>query len=135
VGFDDTDGDGVLNSSDNCPAVPNPTGQTDDADGDRAGDACDAPGTGNVDCSGPVGGVSSVDALKVLRHSAGLSVTQSEPCLNVGQPRALPPPDDRLMGDVNCSGIVNSVDALLILRANAGLAVALPVGCPEVKPP
>jgi hypothetical protein len=40
----DTDGDGVLNEVDNCPAVPNPD-QTD-TDGDGFGDACDdTPGT------------------------------------------------------------------------------------------
>jgi hypothetical protein len=132
---DDDDDDLVLDASDNCPTVANDAGQSDDIDGDIAGDACDGAGSGNVDCSGPSGGVNSVDALKVLRHNTGLSVTQNEPCLDIGQPRVLPPPDDRLMGDVNCSGGVNSVDALLILRANAGLSVTLPAGCPAVKPP
>jgi hypothetical protein len=132
---DDDDGDAVLDASDNCPTLANPDGQLADIDGDLAGDDCDSPGSGNVDCSGPASGVSSVDALKVLRSKAGLSVAQSEPCLDVGMPRALAPPDDRLMGDVNCSGAVNSVDALLVLRANAGLVVALPVGCPPVIGP
>jgi hypothetical protein len=50
-------------------------------------------------------------------------------------PRALAPPDDWKMGDVNCSGVVNSVDALKVLRAVAGFSVLKPVGCPEVKPP
>ena len=131
----DSDNDGLPDTSDNCPTVPNPTGQAGDADGDLAGDACDAPGAGNVDCSGPASGVGSVDALKVLRHNAGLSVTQNEPCLDIGQPRALAPPDNRLMGDVDCSGGLNAVDALKILRAVAGLAVAKPPECPEVKPP
>jgi hypothetical protein len=36
---------------------------------------------GDVDCSGVV---NSVDALLVLRHSAGLGVTQGEPCTDVG---------------------------------------------------
>jgi hypothetical protein len=36
---------------------------------------------GDVDCSGVV---NSVDALLILRHSAGLSVTQGEPCSDVG---------------------------------------------------
>jgi hypothetical protein len=80
-------------------------------------------------------GVSAVDALKVLRHNAGLSVAQNEPCLDIGLPRALTPPDDWKMGDVDCSGVVNSVDALKILRAVANLSVVKPVGCPEVKPP
>jgi len=37
---DDKDGDGVLNTQDNCPAVNNP--QQEDEDGDNVGDACDA---------------------------------------------------------------------------------------------
>ena len=130
----DADGDGVPDDSDNCPTVANAGGQAADVDGDGAGDACDGPGTGNVDCSGPTGGVSSVDALKVLRHGAGLSVTQSEPCTDIGVARNLAPPDNWKVGDVNCSGGVNSTDALLILRANAGLSVSIPVGCPDVKP-
>jgi hypothetical protein len=130
----DADQDDFADASDNCPTVPNASGQTDDADGDLAGDVCDGPGSGNVDCSGPIGGVSSVDALKVLRHTAGLPVAQSEPCLDMGMPRALKPPADWRMGDVNCSGGVNAVDALLILRAVAGLSVVLPEGCPEIKP-
>jgi hypothetical protein len=36
--FVDTDGDGISNETDNCPAVPNPT-QTD-SDSDGIGDAC-----------------------------------------------------------------------------------------------
>jgi hypothetical protein len=34
----------------------------------------------DVDCNGSV---NSVDALKLLRHNAGLSVAQSEPCPNI----------------------------------------------------
>jgi len=127
----DDDNDGALDASDPCPTIANE--DPADADGDLHPDACDAPGTGNVDCSGPVSGVSSVDALKVLRHSAGLSVSQNEPCLNIGEPRL--PPGVGKMGDVDCSGVVNAVDALKILRAVAGLAVAKPPECPEVKPP
>jgi FG-GAP repeat/Thrombospondin type 3 repeat len=44
----DQDGDGVIDSADNCPTVPNPT-QTD-GDGDGVGDACDnCPVTANAD--------------------------------------------------------------------------------------
>jgi hypothetical protein len=39
-GFSDMDGDGVDDTADNCPSVPNPA--QDDADGDGVGTACDA---------------------------------------------------------------------------------------------
>jgi hypothetical protein len=35
----------------------------------------------DVDCSG---GRNAADALKILRHVAGLPVSQSEPCVNIG---------------------------------------------------
>jgi hypothetical protein len=54
--------------------------------------------------------------------------------LDIGLPRLLSPPDNRLMGDVNCSGGVNSVDALLILRTTAGLVASIPQDCPAIKP-
>jgi len=129
---DDGDADFSCDTSDNCPVDSNPA-QTD-SDGDLAGDACDGPGSGNVDCNGPSNGVTAVDALKVLRWVAALSVAQSEPCLDIGQPRDLPPPDDWRMGDVDCDTDVDTVDALKILRALAGLPVALPAECPEVIP-
>ena len=126
----DGDGDGLPAHQDNCPAVFNPGGQAADVDGDLAGDACDAPGSGNINCDGAV---NAVDALGVLRHSAALSVLQNDPCLDLG---LLLPPSGELMGDVNCSNpdAVNSVDALLILRAAAGLSLNIPVGCPVIKP-
>jgi hypothetical protein len=40
---------------------------------------------GDVDCNGTV---TSVDALKVLRHVADLSVSQTEPCPDIGTPEA-----------------------------------------------
>jgi len=131
---DDDDDDGVPDVSDNCPTVANANGQSD-ADGDLAGDACDGPGSGNVDCSPPPNGVTSVDALKVLRHSAGLSVAQSEPCMDIG---AGPLVSGWVQGDVNCSGgvtPVNAVDALLILRRVAGLSVNVPALCPPIIGP
>jgi hypothetical protein len=125
----DHDGDGFLDGGDNCPAVANIP--QSDGDGDLKGDACDVAGSGDIDCNAIV---NSVDALKILRHSAALSVTQTEPCLDLGQPRLVAPPDNWLMGDVNCSNVVNAVDALLVLRAVAGLSVAIPGGCPQIKP-
>jgi hypothetical protein len=37
----------------------------------------------DVDCNGIV---SSVDALKILRHIAGLTSPQVEPCVDIGSP-------------------------------------------------
>ncbi len=131
----DDDNDAVEDGSDNCPLVANGMGQADDADGDLAGDACDGPGSGNVDCSAPPAGVNALDALKVLRHATGLSVAQSEPCTDIGDG---PLTSGWMQGDVNCSGgqdPVNSIDALLILRANAALSTNIPAGCPAIKPP
>lgn len=128
----DTDSDGVPDVSDNCPTVAN-ADQTD-ANGNLHGDDCEAAGSGNVDCSPPPSGVAAVDALKVLRHVASLPVLQSEPCLDIGEPR-LPPAADWMMGDVDCSGAVTAVDALKILRAVAGLPASKPEECPEIKPP
>jgi hypothetical protein len=119
----DTDSDGFGGACDNCPNDKNIS--QDDTDGDLAGNACDAPGTGNVDCSSAV---NSVDALKVLRYSAALSVLQNDPCLDI----ALMLPSGFLMGDVDCLTAINSVDALKILRAVAGLSVIQGPGCSPV---
>jgi hypothetical protein len=80
---------------------------------------------GDVDCSG---GVNSVDALKVLRFGAGLGVSQSDPCVDLGQTL----PNTELQGDVDCSNTVNAVDALKLLRYGAGLSVAQNNPCPDV---
>ena len=120
----DGDGDFVGDACDNCPATFN-AGQ-EDYDGDNAGNAFEAPGGGNVDCNSAV---NSVDALKVLRSNAGLSVSQEEPCQNIGLDLAW----GGLMGDVDCSGAVSSVDALKILRTTAALTVAQAPGCPAIQ--
>jgi hypothetical protein len=82
---------------------------------------------GDVDCSG---GVNAVDALKVLRSNAALSVAQTPPCNIIGN--LLPH-----VGDVDCSGGVNAIDALKILRHNAGLSVLQigpePDACPNIE--
>jgi hypothetical protein len=126
----DTDDDGFWDAADNCPLITNAGGQAADADGDLAGDACDAPGSGNVDCDGAV---NPIDSLKVLRFAAGLPATQSEPCTNIGQTIG----GGQVQGDVDCSDphLVNPVDALKILRAVANLPLAKPPTCPEIKPP
>ena len=75
---------------------------------------------GDVDCSRVI---NSVDALKLLRHVAGLSVAQTEPCPDVSTDVA------SLWGDVDCSDAVNSVDALKVLRFVAALSVAQTEPC------
>ncbi|HET9476395.1 MAG TPA: hypothetical protein VFP63_02780 [Dehalococcoidia bacterium] len=77
---------------------------------------------GDVDCSGAV---LATDALKVLRHIAGLSVVQSEPCDNIGT-------GTPLQGDVDCSGAVLATDALKILRHIAGLSVVQTPPCDTI---
>jgi len=72
---------------------------------------------GDVDCSSSI---SSVDALKVLRFTAGLIV-------NV-------PPDCTFNGNVDCDSDTDSVDALRILRYVAGLWNNLPASCPPIGP-
>jgi hypothetical protein len=80
---------------------------------------------GDVDCGG---GVSSVDALKVLRFNAALSVSQTEPCADIGGVL----PNTELQGDVDCSDDVNSVDALKVLRHSSALSVTQNGVCPEI---
>lgn len=123
----DLDADGVADWVDNCPTVANTDGQAADVDGDLAGDACDAPGTGNVDCNQVV---NATDALKILRYVAGLSVAQSEPCKDVGQTIG----SGFKQGDVDCSGAVLATDALKVLRRVAGLAAASNCSGPIIGP-
>ncbi|HET8945324.1 MAG TPA: hypothetical protein VFO59_11130 [Dehalococcoidia bacterium] len=123
----DLDFDGVADWVDNCPTVANTAGQLADVDGDLAGDACDAPGTGNADCNQVV---NATDALKILRYVAGLSVAQSEPCKDVGQTIG----SGFKQGDVDCSGAVLATDALKILRRVAGLAAGTSCSGPIIGP-
>jgi hypothetical protein len=59
--------------------------------------------------------VDAVDALQVLRSTAGLSA-----------------PACVLLGNVKCDDGLSAVDALFILRFVAGLTVSLPQNCPEI---
>jgi hypothetical protein len=79
-----------------------------------------------VDCNGEV---SSVDALKELRHVVQLSVNQTEPCPDIGTEVA------SLWGDVDCGGSVTSVDALKILRFVAQLSVSQTEPCADIGTP
>ncbi len=84
---------------------------------------------GDVDCDGDV---DPVDALKIQRYDAGLSVSQNNPCPNLGNTHGWEydcpgpgvrchTPGENEYGDVNCDDDVNPVDALKILRYDAGL--------------
>ncbi len=80
---------------------------------------------GDIDCDVDV---DSVDSLKVLRHVAGLTVSQTEPCPDLGIPA-----DGGVFGDVDCGGDIDSVDALRLLRHVAGLPpLSTPPGCPPI---
>lgn len=72
---------------------------------------------GDVDCNNSA---NSVDALFLLRVSAGLPVAQNQPCPDIGTVLTLA----GVFGDVDCTGTVSAIDALKILRFAAGLPVA-----------
>lgn len=87
---------------------------------------------GDVDCNGSV---NSVDALKILRYVAGLSVLQTEPCTDIGTAAFAAPGSApaSVFGDVNCNGAVTAVDSLAILRYVAALPpLSTPPDCPEI---
>ena len=67
---------------------------------------------GDVNCDGSV---DALDALAILRFTAGLPpLAQQEPCPDVGAAGAIP-------GDLDCDGDVDAVDALAVLRHVAAL--------------
>jgi hypothetical protein len=87
------------------------------------GVACPGPALGgDVDCSGSV---TAVDALKILRFGAGLSVDHTEPCNHVGT-------QSPGVGDVDCSNNTDSVDALKVLRFGAGLGYTKVHFCDDI---
>jgi hypothetical protein len=81
---------------------------------------------GDVDCNNLV---NSIDALKILRSNASLSVAQTEPCADIGTGAS-----PNQMGNVDCStpAGVNSIDALKILRFNASLPYAQSNPCVDI---
>ena len=72
----------------------------------------------DLDCDGKV---TSIDALQLLRFSAGLPVEQNNPCPNLGTAIG----GGGLMGDVDCNGSVNAADAVVILRIASGMQSGL----------
>jgi len=83
---------------------------------------------GNVDCGG---GITSIDALKVLRYGALLPYSQYEPpaCDDIG---AMMASWNKLQGDVDCDDAVNSIDSLKLLRFAAGLSYTQQPACPDI---
>lgn len=106
--FLDSDGDAVVNATDNCPNTPN-TNQAD-TNGDGVGDACDCNNNGVVD-------------------SADIAAHTSADTNNNGVPdecEVLPIP-----GDMNCDGTLNNFDIdpfVLALLDPSAYALAYP-GC------
>lgn len=82
---------------------------------------------GDFDCSGAL---DPIDALKLLRSDAALSVSQAQDC---PAPSAMVTVDGtpRVWGDLDCSGTADPIDALKTLRKDAGLTVNQSAGCPE----
>jgi hypothetical protein len=78
----------------------------------------------DVDCDQDV---DAVDSLKLLRHIVGLSVSQTDPCPEIGSPGTT------VFGDVDCDSDVDAIDSLKILRHIAGLLLILPPGCPPIN--
>ena len=74
--------------------------------------------------------INSIDGLKLLRHSASLPVSQTEPCPDIGEPLLAAD-----FGDVDCDGMVNAIDALKILRFSASLSVSQMPLCPAFNDP
>jgi hypothetical protein len=65
----------------------------------------------------------------VLRYGAGLSVTQTEPCPDIGIELHV---SGFVQGDVDCNKVTNSVDSLKLSRFAAGLSVTQFEPCPDI---
>jgi TolB protein len=83
---------------------------------------------GDIDCSG---GADPIDSLKLLRFDAGLPISNTNPCADIGE-QVLIGDLALTWGDVDCDGSVNPVDSLKVLRFDAGLPVAQEPGCPPM---
>ena len=83
---------------------------------------------GDIDCGGTA---DAIDALKLLRHDAGLSVSQGPVCVALGEEVTL---SDVTFawGDLDCDGVIGAVDALKALRFDAGLSVSQMEPCPDL---
>jgi len=97
----DADGDSVVDSRDNCPAVPN-TGQAD-SDGDSAGDACD-PCSANPDCDGDA----FSDGIELFLDTNPMNGCSLTATANDEDPDPRPP-------DFDDNQIVNILDVIPVL--------------------
>jgi len=85
---------------------------------------------GDITCNG---NISSVDALVILRWSAGFRSTLPVPLVGTcpGPGGIGNTTQSGKFGDVDCDGVVNSADALKTMRYAAGMAYPHPPGCPN----
>ena len=96
----DSDGDAILNSEDNCPAVYNPNQEdTYPPQGNAIGDACDCEA--DFDCSGNVDGT---DVSAFLEDFARSEL--SNPCTG----------ENQCSGDFDCNGAVDAEDVNIFLE-------------------
>ena len=86
----DTDGDGVADSSDNCPSVSNASQTDTDADG--AGDACDSQDNRDSDSDG-------------LQNYQDQCLTEAGPASNNGCPAPPPPPPPPPANKPDCTSL------------------------------
>lgn len=89
---------------------------------------------GDSDCDGDV---DAVDALVGLRNLAALSVSQDEPCFELGASVFVSGGDGSALkwDDIDCNGSLSAVDAAKKLRHLASLSVAQVQPCPEIGQP
>lgn len=112
----DSDGDGIVNSADNCPSIANPT-QTN-SDGDGFGDACDNCPT-----------VTNPSQLDSNQNNIGdacdyvCADANGDAAVNISDAVSLiayifsggPAPNPFLSGDANCDSTVNISDAVYLI--------------------
>ncbi|MDO8614306.1 MAG: thrombospondin type 3 repeat-containing protein [Dehalococcoidia bacterium] len=153
----DTDGDGVADATDNCPAVYNP--DQADADGDDTGDACeaDADGDGIEDGDDNCPAVFNPDQLDSNSDGEGDAceadsdndgvIDDDDNCPTDYNPdqadsdgdgqgdacEPVPATQEVIWGDVDCSGSVTIGDAQKIARALIDLAITQAAGCTAIN--
>ena len=106
AGYFDSDGDGIPDVGDNCPADYNP--EQKDTDEDGAGDVCDLM-CGDVNCNGEV---NIGDVILLLNN-----VTYDYLMCN------------EWAGDVNCNGKINVGDVILLLNNVTHMTYEFPLKC------